>query len=259
MPLDTCVEMCQMHVYSPERGSPDPVLVMAKMPGKPPAARSGWGGPRKNSGGARPNSGGARPNCGGPQPGSGRPRKVIAPPVQIVGPRWFCIVAEIGRDVNAFNGVSRLGHPAWMMLRHVPARPERRIDGRRVAARPAHVLPAIPGYFFARFDPHLDAWRRIASVNGVDRILGPTPERPQPIADAAMALMQAQCNEHGVLLASLPVTRQRPVVVGERVTIGGDGPFAGLQGLCQWSNHRRVQIVLSALGLKVDVAREEVV
>lgn len=235
MPLDTCVEMCQMHANGPE--FPCAEISGQSMPET--RQKSSWGGKR---------------------PGAGRPKKVPAPiPAVSVGPRWFCIVAEIGRDVNAFNGVSRLGHPAWMMLRHVPARPERRIDGRRVAARPAHVLPAIPGYFFARFDPHLDAWRRIASVRGVDRILGPTPERPQPIADAAMALMQSQCNEHGVLLASLPVERHRPVRVGERVTIGGDGPFAGLQGLCQWSNHRRVQIVLSALGLKVDVAREEVV
>jgi transcription antitermination factor NusG len=237
-----------------ENYSCDPVLVMPEIQNKPPA-RLGWGGPRKNSGGPRP-------NCGGPQPGSGRPRKhkIVTPAyAPTVGPRWYCVVTKHGQDTRAAEGIRALGYEAWQMLCHVPARPAKRIDGRMRAARDAHNVPAISGYVFACFDASDPSWRRIVSVHGVDRILGQTPERPLALSHGAMMVLQAQCDADGVLRGTKEAANIKPLAKGSLVKIEGDGPFAGLIGLCQWSNKQRVKIVLHALGLTVEVARSEVV
>jgi transcription antitermination factor NusG len=199
---------------------------------------------------------------GGFRPGSGRPRKIKQAPIVVkpaVGPRWYCVVTKHGQDTRAAEGIRALGYEAWQMLCHVPARPARRVEGRMIAARDAHNIPAISGYVFACFDASDPSWRRIVSVHGVDRILGQAPERPLALSHGAMMLLQAQCDADGVLEGTKEVANIKPIAKGSLVKIEGDGPFAGLIGLCQWSNKQRVSIVLQALGLTVEVARSEVV
>lgn len=233
-PLDIITETCHVQAIT-ERVNLAPCVSIGA-----PANKSSWGGFR---------------------PGAGRPRKQVPEPIvtrTLIGPRWYCIVTKHGQDTKAADGIRDLGYDAWQMLCHIPARPAKRIDGRMRAAREAHNVPAISGYIFACFDASDLAWRRIVAVHGVERILGQTPERPQALSHGAMMVLQAQCDEDGVLTGSKPATRLAPLAKGALVKIEGEGPFAGLTGLCQWSNKQRVKIVLQALGLTVELARSEV-
>src|SRR6185437_9558110 len=164
------------------------------------SSKSNWGGPRANSGGPRANSGGPRPNSGGRRPGAGRKRKpLVQPPPLIppfIGTRWYAIEVRRGSDFAVAAELHKIGIPHLLLLRMVPERGARaRGDGRRPAPpTPAHYAPVLPRYLFSAFDVAEPSWRAIATLQGVVRILGSSPERPTPIPDAAIEALQAQAD-----------------------------------------------------------------
>jgi transcription antitermination factor NusG len=209
-----------------------------------PVNSASWGGPRANSGGARP--------------GAGRPRKRVETTAPIAGTHWYCVCVEYGQDTRVAWALKAAGFHAWLMWHTIPAKPARRTEFRNMPARPAYNAPAMPGYLFVKFDASNSSWRRIASIRGVVRIMGTSPERPTPLYPEVMSILMDQCDDLGVMTPPRPVKRLGPVVVGAEVGIGGEGPFSGLRGLCQWSTRERVQILLHSLAYKIEIARSEV-
>jgi len=115
----------------------------------------------------------------------------------------------------------------------------------------------LPRYLFAAFDVAEPSWRAIANMHdiGVVRILGSGPERPTPIPDGSIEALQAQADERGVIMPPAPALPLSRVQTGAEVRIV-NGLYADLAGICRWSSKRRVEIVLTTLGLRVQVARE---
>lgn len=117
---------------------------------------------------------------------------------------------------------------------------------RRHARRIERVLaPLFPGYVFVRFDPDRDQWRSINGTTGVRRLIGGTPNRPQPMPQQAMEALVARC-ENGV------VTRLvTDLEVGQRVRLNA-GPFLDrLATVEELDDRGRVRVLLDILGGQV--------
>lgn len=100
-----------------------------------------------------------------------------------------------------------------------------------------------PRYMFVRFDTSNDQWRRIASARGVQQILGTTPETPTPVPDAVIAAL-SQVYKEEVPVSALPnVEIERGALV--RLL---EGPLKGVEGVCKWSDARRVRFFHDLLG-----------
>src|SRR6185437_5687445 len=224
------------------------------------SSKSNWGGPRVNSGGPRANSGGPRPNSGGSRPGAGRKRKPLTLPPPLIQPtaglRWHVLVTQRGADTQVATAVRDLGFAGLCLQRLIPeSLARKRSDGRPMPPMPAHLSPVLPGYQFVAFDVADPSWRAITQIRGVDRILGSGPERPTPIPDGSIEALQAQADERGVIMPPAPALPLSRVQTGAEVRIV-NGLYADLAGICRWSSKRREEIVLTTLGLRVQVARE---
>lgn len=162
---------------------------------------------------------------GGARVGAGRPRRV-APPSVAIGPgrdglRWYCVEAERGRELAVAEAIERQGWSAF-----VPRLRER--DGR--------LALCWSRYLFAEFDWRLGAWRAIAHTRGVLRLLGPSPEAPEPVAAGEMAWLLAQFGPDGVQRLPPVAPVAWPVGAAVRVTVG---PMAGVEGVVVRCDGRR--------------------
>jgi len=150
----------------------------------------------------------------------------VAPPSVAIGPgrdglRWYCVEAERGRELAVAEAIERQGWSALVaMLR------ER--DGR--------LTLCWNRYVFAQFDWRRDPWRAIAHTRGVLRLLGPSPEAPEPVAVGEMAWLLAQFGPDGVQRLPPVAPVAWPVGAAVRVTVG---PMAGVEGVVVRCDGRR--------------------
>jgi transcriptional antiterminator NusG len=108
-----------------------------------------------------------------------------------------------------------------------------RCDRHRVLSR-----PLFPGYLFVHLVPSRDTYIRVASTEGVVRLLGDGWDARYAIADAQMEAVRC-------IVASGNGARPVPWIrVGDRVRIVG-GPLAGLEGFVQARRDRRATFVVS--------------
>jgi transcription antitermination factor NusG len=162
-----------------------------------------------------------------------------------------------GRELGADIEIRLAGFEVFAPTIWKPARAARRhSSGALLPALPDRIEPLFPRYLMARFHRSVDPWTRIRSLPGVDYILGPTPETPSPVPDAAVhairsRLMPNGCcyPEHVELRAAGPVVHLPP---GSNARLL-EGPLADIAGICQWSDGRRVRLLLSLLGREVVV------
>lgn len=161
---------------------------------------------------------------GGARPGAGRPRRAVASVAIGLGRdglRWYCVEAESGRELAVAGAIERQGWPAF-----VPRMLDR--DGRLVLCWSR--------YLFAEFDWRGTGWRAIAHTRGVLRLLGPSPEAPEPVAAGEMAWLLAQFGPDGVQRLPPVAPRAWPVGAAVRVAVG---PMAGVQGVVRRCDGRR--------------------
>jgi transcriptional antiterminator RfaH len=213
-------------------------------------SESGWGGGRANAGGARANSGGARSGAGR------KPKAPIAAPVPVGGDRWYCVRTGLGLERTALIELGMAGFTVFGPNLYKPAtRPKRDIRGVMRPGRPPHVVPLFPRYVFVRFDRADERWRTIRSQVGVECIMGATAERPIVVPDRAIDRIRALCAPNGCVYP-----KAEPMAVNTRARLL-DGPLADLDGLCTWSNGKRVKLLLQFLGRPtlVEIAQDAVV
>jgi transcriptional antiterminator RfaH len=159
----------------------------------------------------------------------------------IVTRRWYVAQTQAGREALAIQHLKRQGFEAFHPRFRKRRRHARRID--------EVLAPVFPGYVFVRFDRERDQWRAVNGTIGVSRLLVATPNRPQPMPEAAMVALRARCQDDvmGDLVPDL-----RPGQVVRLIS----GPFAE-----QWveidrlDDRGRVLVLLNILGgtSRVDV------
>lgn len=188
---------------------------------------------------------------GGVRPGAGRPPRSVRIAPGVDGPRAYCVEVHPRRENGVEAELLRLGFEALapQFLDMVPAQVARVRTMREV------LRPAFPGYVVVKFDRADPGWRRIASVRGVWRIMGPGPEQPSPLLAVSVAWIVGQFGPDGAQrrsrLAGAVVAE--PLVVGAVVTISS-GPMEGCDGVVLASDGRAVTLRLAG-GMKVRMAQ----
>lgn len=112
----------------------------------------------------------------------------------------------------------------------------------------ARVVPMFPGYLLVLMNLADPIWRRVATLPGVERILGSGPEDPTPLPSGVVEEILARPED---VLERLEGARTVVTVgVTGRVT---DGPLAGQEGVCVGVSNRsageRVTLLLNLLGM----------
>lgn len=128
-------------------------------------------------------------------------------------------------------------------------RTRRRIRwGRTFEERRSSDVLAFPGYCFACTGLDAPDWRRIASLDDVDRILGQDPEHPFTVPPSAMSALFAMAYSNRPPSDPLPALHD--IGATYRVT---DGPFLDRKGVCTWSSGDRLRLLFSVLGRDCEV------
>jgi transcription antitermination factor NusG len=162
-------------------------------------------------------------------------------PVPDPAAQWFAVWTRSQCEVKVEDALRRRGLEVYLPRTR---RPSRRRD-RRVVLQP----PLFPGYVFLRFAPSRDRYLRVASIDGVVRILG---ER----WDSLWAIPSEQVDAvHRVVTDGRGVRAVPWVRVGDRARIGA-GPLAGLEGLVRDWRPGRAMFVVSVDLLQRSVAVE---
>jgi transcription termination/antitermination protein NusG len=129
---------------------------------------------------------------------------------------WFAVWTRNQYEPRVSEQLCRKRFEVFLPTVRVPSR---RRDKRVILAQ-----PLFPGYLFLRFAPSRAGYVRIASTDGVVRVLGDGWDALQPVPDEQVDAVRR-------LVTSAEGARAVPWLrVGDRVRIVG-GPLAGLEGL----------------------------
>jgi transcription antitermination factor NusG len=152
--------------------------------------------------------------------------------------RWFAIWTRNQCEPKVEDGLRRKRFKVFLPCVRVASR---RHDRRLVLQR-----PLFPGYLFVRWTPSREGYVRIASTDGVVRILGERWDALHPIPDEDVEAVRRIVSQ-GEGVRPVPWIR-----TGDRVRIVA-GPLAGLEGFVQAWRGGRATFVVS-----VDLLRRSV-
>jgi transcriptional antiterminator RfaH len=161
--------------------------------------------------------------------------------------RWYCASVGARREQIARDRLAHLGFGCFLPI------VARRI---RHARRTEVVERAMfPAYVFIRLDTAAPDWRRINQHGLNVRLHGATCERPTPLPIGLVEGWLALGWDKPIAQNIVP----QLIAAGAKVRII-DGPFAGRDGVCLWSDATRVRVLMSLLGRQVEatVVRERV-
>lgn len=140
---------------------------------------------------------------GGARPGAGRKPKPLLPfaiSYATDTPRWFCIRTEHGAETAVDVAIRKEGFETFFPMCWVPpVAAHVTSSGRAIQATSERLVPLLRSYALARFDRSDPSWRRIASLRGVERIFGTSPEWPTPIPDSQISKLREGLGANGVL------------------------------------------------------------
>lgn len=159
-------------------------------------------------------------------------------------PRWRVVTTGPRAEDLAHSAIAALGFEAFLPKVLVPLK--------------QHTVskPLFPGYLFARIDTTQPDWGDVYRARGVESLLrAPGASNPDAIPDAAIEAIRRHCDEHNTVVQDV---RLDLIAAGVQVQITS-GPFLDQRGVCLWSSHQRVRLMLDVLGLVVNVGRRDVV
>lgn len=119
--------------------------------------------------------------------------------------------------------------------------------------------PLFPSYLFVNFDPDADRWFPLCHTIGVKRLFSTYPQmkhkkqfdgyiKPTPISAELIESLQQQVIEYP---AKQPVT---PVIQPGALVKVITGHFEGKEGVCSWSNAKRVALLLDVMNGKLEIS-----
>lgn len=196
--------------------------------------------------------GGARPNSGGARVGAGRPRHSNNGLPVADTLRWYCVRTDHNAQLRADIEVRLAGFEVFNPSVFRVAEPMRR--DRNGIIRPAtldRVVPMFPRYFLTRFNIADPSWGQIEHLDGVDRLMCAPGGRPGAIADDKVALLLGLVEPNHCAYPANHL-HMNPIDPGTCLRLLNGG-MEGREGICEWSDGRRVKLLLSILGRPVSV------
>jgi transcription antitermination factor NusG len=206
-------------------------------------------------GGARPNSGGARENAGGARFGAGRPPRHSNTGLLVSrGLTWHCVRTDHGGHLTADIEVRLAGfevlNPSVWRAAEVMRRDR---NGVVRPAKPDRIVQMFPRYFFTRFDLADPSWGVIEHLPGVDRLMGAAGGKGSPgiVSDEAIELLLLLLEPN---FCAYPANHlhMNPIDPGTALRLLSGG-MEGREGICEWSDGRRVRLLMHILGRPVTV------
>lgn len=160
------------------------------------------------------------------------------------GARWYAVQAKPRQETTAQRQLNNQHFQAFLPM----------VASQR--ARSVELVPLFPGYLFVLFDRSRDRWRAICSTRGVKTLMGPSPENPTAMPRGAVEHLLQTASLRAIVQDITPL----PIAPGSSVRIGA-GPFADQSGICLWSDHRRVRLLMEILGgaRELELPRSDVV
>lgn len=152
------------------------------------------------------------------------------------------------QTLPCFEAVAKANLEAKGFEVYLPTVVEEIRTGRLREKRTTVLAPLFPRYLFVRMDLHDRAWRVIASVRGVQRMLGSDGEHPTPLPVRALGDLRERFAA-GEFVRRAAVSA---VNAGDGVTIT-EGVFQGHSGICTVSRGERIKVLLSLLSGAVEV------
>jgi len=158
-------------------------------------------------------------------------------------PRWRVIVTSPRAEALARDSIQAIDIAAFLPM---VARPLR---GHSV------LQPLFPGYLFALIDTDAPSWGNVFRARGVEDVLrAPGSTTPASVPASRVEAIMAHCSARQVVEDD---PRPHLIAAGVSVQIT-TGMWADHRGVCQWSSHDRVALLLDVMGLQVNVARRAV-
>jgi transcription antitermination factor NusG len=151
-----------------------------------------------------------------------------------VGSAWFCYRTDPGCDQRAALGLELIGYKVWspQMVKTVK-------KGRKAVEVER---PLFSRHGFVRVDPNRQGFGPVLRCRFVDSVLG-VADTPSRVPDAVIDDLRARAGVGAFDFRIKPATGPK---VGERVEIGGDGPFRGwvAEVVQELDDDRRVGILM---------------
>lgn len=191
---------------------------------------------------------------GGARPGAGRPARQTVVPAHLDTLRWYCVRTDHKAENRADIEIRRAGFEVFKPSVWRPAEAMRRDrNGVTRPAKPDRVVPMFPRYLFTRFNVADPSWGQIAHLPGVDRLMGAAGGAGSPgvVSDEAIALLWTLLEPNGCAYPANHV-HMNPFEPGTALRILSGG-MEGQEGICEWSDGRRVRLLLHILGRPVPV------
>lgn len=196
---------------------------------------------------------------GGARPGAGRPRRIVSdvrhsntglPVLDVM--RWYCVRTDFNAQLIADIEVRLAGFEVFNPSVFRAAEPMRR-DRYGVVrpAKPDRIVPMFPRYFLTRFNIADPAWGQIEHLDGVDRLMTAPGGRPGAIADDKVAALLALVESNHCAYPENHL-HMNPIDTGTILRLLSGG-MEGQTGICEWSDGRRVKLLMSILGRPVSV------
>lgn len=162
--------------------------------------------------------------------------------------RWYVVSVEPRTEAKVEKALQAAGFGTFLPT-VIAERIKRRFRwGRWFEEVRRREVIAFPTYVFVNFDVRDEGWRYIPRTTHVRAIMGPTPEAPLPVPDAAMAVLMAAAYDR----AMNPSSAEALIRAGIAVEVV-NGPFANQVGICEWAEGKRVALSLSLFGRETKV------
>lgn len=151
-----------------------------------------------------------------------------------IGAAWYCYRCDVGCDERARKGLGSLGYDVWvpMMLKTI-----------MVSRKAVEVeRPLFGRHGFIRIDPNRQGFGLVLRTRGVESVLG-IAGTPSSIPDVIISDLRARMGVGAFDYRLKPATGPK---VGDKVEIGGDGPFRGwiVEVVEELDDDRRVGILM---------------
>lgn len=162
--------------------------------------------------------------------------------------KWYCAQTHPFGELQAEKELRKIGFQPFSPRCEVA----KIIKGREVITR----RPWLSGYIFVPFDIEDDPnWPRINNQPGIKRLMPAWTERPTPVRGDAMQVLLDQCN--GQVVKAQTVDRAIAKVLWPGALVkASDGPFAGFNGIVEWTDKDRAKVLMHIFGRTTPVEFE---
>ncbi len=172
--------------------------------------------------------------------------------------RWYVVRTAYGEERRADIAMRTDGFTIFNpSVFRVATAPRRDSAGVMRRGRPEYITSLFPRYFFTQLNLSDPGWHRITRLPGVECLLSglsvdrEAPGAPIAVPDQQIELVRAMCEPNGCIYPPDHL-HGSPIDVGTCVRLLS-GSMEGHTGICEWSDGKRIKLLMSILGRAVPV------